>query len=91
MPFAVHHDPSHSRFEALVEGQLCVADYRRDGDVLVMTHTEVPPGLQGRGIAAALVEAALEHARRHGLRIDPRCSYVRGYMKRHPEAQSLHV
>ena len=91
MPYAIHHDPVHSRFESRVDGRLCVADYWRAGDVLVMTHTEVPHELQGRGIAAALVEAALEEARRLHLKIDPRCSYVRAYMKRHPETQSLHV
>jgi predicted GNAT family acetyltransferase len=54
-----------------------------------MTQTEVPPALGGRGIAAALVEAAFEHARTHGLKVEPWCSYVRVYLQRHPEAQPL--
>ena len=91
MTFEVLHNPAHSRFEAHVDGRLAVADYRREGDVLVMFHTEVPPQLQGRGIAAAMVESALAHARAHGLKIDPRCSYVRSYMQRHPDTLALHV
>jgi predicted GNAT family acetyltransferase len=66
---------------------LCV--YRRQGDVLLLTHTEVPPALEGRGIAAALVKAALDWARAEGLRVRPLCSYVVTYMRRHPETQDL--
>jgi predicted GNAT family acetyltransferase len=84
-PLAVHHDAVQQRFHCTVQGHLCVANYRLGNDgVMHMTHTEVHPSLQGHGIAAALVEAALAHARAHGLRIDPQCAYVRAYLQRHP-------
>lgn len=85
----VVHNTAASRFEATVEGQLCVADYRLSAGVMQMPHTFVPPQLEGRGIAAALVSTALEHARREGLRVRPSCSYVRSYIERHPEQQDL--
>ena len=91
MSLVVRHHPERSRFEAELDGALGVADYRREGDVLVMFHTEVPPALRGRGVAAAMVEAALAYAREQRLKIDPRCSYVRGYMQRHPETLALHA
>lgn len=91
MPIPVKHNAEQSRFEATVDGHLCVADYERVGDVLVMTHTLVPPPLEGRGIAGEIVGFAMEHARQHRLKIDPRCSYVRSYMRKHPDTQSLHV
>lgn len=87
--YDVTHNTAQSRFEATVEGQLCVADYRQQGRVMRMTHTGVPPQLEGRGIAAALVRAALGHAREQGLKVDPACSYVAVYMRRHPETQDL--
>jgi len=83
------HRPERSRFEASVDGRLSVCSYRRQGDVLLMTHTEVPPELQGRGIAARLVQAALDWARAEGLRVRPLCSYVAVYMRRHPQTQDL--
>jgi predicted GNAT family acetyltransferase len=86
---AVEHDASRSCFRADVEGLQCVAEYRMAGSVMQMTHTEVPPGLEGRGIAAALVREALAHAARHGLKVEPLCSYVRGYMRCHPESHAL--
>jgi uncharacterized protein len=88
-PFHVHHNIGQQRFECSLDGLLCVADYRIAGDVMHMTHTEVPPALGGRGIAAALVAAALEHARSGHLKVNPACSYVRLYMQRHPETHSL--
>ena len=89
MTLAIEHLAQRGRFQATVEGATCVADYRLQGGVMLITHTEVAPWLQGRGIAAALVQAALAHAREHGLRVNPLCSYARAYMQRHPDTQSL--
>jgi predicted GNAT family acetyltransferase len=36
-----------------------------------------------------VVKAALEHARAHGLKVRPACSYVSSYMRRHPETRDL--
>ena len=88
-PIEVRHDAQAGRFEAMVDGRLCVCEYRRDGQVLLFTHTEVPRALAGRGIAAALVGAALAWARDEGLAVRPLCSYVALYMRRHPQTQDL--
>ena len=85
----VDHNESASRFEMRVQGQLCVAVYGLIDGVMWLTHTEVPPQLQGRGHAARVVKAALDHARAHGLKVRPACSYVRSYMRRHPETRDL--
>jgi predicted GNAT family acetyltransferase len=55
----VVHDEANRRFEATVEGRLCVADYELRDGVMWMTHTVVPPAVGGRGIAAELVRVAL--------------------------------
>lgn len=88
-PVEVVHHEAASRFEAAVDGHLAVCQYRRQGELLLLTHTEVPPALEGRGIAAALVSANLAWAREQGLRVRPLCSYVDAYMRRHPETQDL--
>jgi predicted GNAT family acetyltransferase len=89
MSIEVSHNQSASRFEALVEGQLCVASYRIYGKVMMLTHTGVPHALRGRGIAAQLVQAALDHARAQGLKVRPDCSYAEAYIERHPEMLDL--
>ena len=89
MDLQIDHLPESGRFQVEVQGQLCVADYQLRGDTMLMTHTGVAPELQGHGIAAALVQAALDHARVKGFKVNPLCSYVRVYMRRHPETLSL--
>jgi predicted GNAT family acetyltransferase len=86
---SISHNAAASRFETTVDGQLCVADYHLAGSTMHMTHTYVPPALEGRGIAAALVADALVFARSGGLRVRPSCSYVAAYMRRHPETLDL--
>jgi hypothetical protein len=85
----VVHNAKASRFEATVDGNLCYAGYDRVGDVLRINHTSVPSAVAGQGVAAALVRAAFEHARENGLQVEPWCSYVRAYMKRHPETHAF--
>ncbi|ASM77695.1 acetyltransferase [Vitreoscilla filiformis] len=81
----VTHNPDAARFEARVDGLLCQAAYRLNNSVLDIYHTGVPQALEGRGIAAQLVVAALQHARANGLKVRPTCSYVAVYLRRHPE------
>ena len=88
-PFVITHNPTSNRFEATVEGRLCVLDYLPQGTVLRVHHTGVPTELEGRGIASALVQAAVDHARSNALQIVPQCSYVQVWMKRHPEYADL--
>jgi uncharacterized protein len=89
MTISISHDAQRGRFHATVQGHLCVCDYRLRDGVMHITHTEVAPELEGRGIAAMLVQTALEHAANNGLKVRPLCSYVQSYMRRYPETQSL--
>lgn len=95
MPAQISHNPAQQRFEArlsLVPGQpahLAVCEYRLNGRLLVLHHTEVPAALQGQGVAAELVAATLDWARAQGLRVRPTCSYVASYMQRHASTQDL--
>ncbi|MET0382018.1 MAG: GNAT family N-acetyltransferase [Burkholderiaceae bacterium] len=85
----IRHDRARNRFEAIVDGHLCTADYQLRGDVLWMMHTGVPETVGGRGVAARLVQAALDWAEGQGWRIEPACSYVAAYMRRHPQTLKL--
>jgi predicted GNAT family acetyltransferase len=88
-PLDIRHDTIAQRFHADVDGAEAVCVYRLAGSLMNIVHTEVPPQAEGRGIAAALVRAALAHARVLGWRVRPSCSYVRSYMRRHVDTQDL--
>jgi predicted GNAT family acetyltransferase len=85
----VEHNRAASRFEARVGTQLAVADYVLEEGRIVFTHTYVPTGLRGHGIAEKLVRAGLAFARAEGRRVVPQCSYVEVFIQRHPEFQGL--
>lgn len=89
MSLAVIHRPEAGCFEAELDGHRSECAYCRSAALLTLHHTEVPAALQGRGVAAALVAAALAWARAEGLKVRPSCSYVATYMRRHPETQDL--
>lgn len=78
-----------SRFETMVDGALCVLDYRLAGGVLAIEHVRVPDAVSGRGIAARLTAVALDAARAAGWRVTPHCSYAAAYIKRHPQYRDL--
>jgi predicted GNAT family acetyltransferase len=85
----VVHNKSKSRFEMEVGGQLAVAEYRREGDRMLFTHTEVPPQFRGHGLAERIVLFGLDVARRENLKVVPLCSYVAHVLQRHSEYQKL--
>lgn len=76
------------RYVANVEGADGIGEltYRRSApDTIVANHTGVPQSLQGKGIAAQLVERLVADARVEGFKIVPACSYVEAQRKRHPD------
>lgn len=78
------------RFEIRRDGELVgFADYHRDGDVVVLPHTEVDRAVAGRGIGGELVRAALDALRAQGVRVVPTCSFVRAFIDRHPDYADL--
>jgi predicted GNAT family acetyltransferase len=79
-------NPGNSRFEYAQDGHLAVLTYHRSGKRLVLLHTGTPHELEGHGIGGALVQAALDRARREGLTVVPKCPFARGWLERHPEA-----
>ncbi len=89
MPRTIQHNPDQHRFEYTEDGLTSVIQYQLADGVMSITHTEVPTKLEGRGIAADLTRAALDTARRDGLQVDPVCSYVQSYLRRHSEYQDL--
>ena len=78
--------PEESRYELrLGDRRIGLAAYRRRGERIAFTHTEVDPACEGRGFGSKLVHDALDDARRQGLAIVPLCSFVAHYVERHPE------
>jgi len=64
--------------------------YRKVRDGLIeVNHTRVAQEAQGRGLAGKLYRAMVEHARSHGLKVRPTCSYVIRMFERFPEDREI--
>ena len=86
---AVTHNVEGRQFEAAVDGFRALLAYRVLPDRIVFLHTEVPPPLERRGLAAKLTSTALDFARAHHLRVVPLCPYVADFLRKHSEYQDL--
>lgn len=87
----VTHNKEKERFEIDLDGKTALIDYSEQNNVIAMTHTEVPPEFEGKGVGSQLVKGALEIVRQNGKRVRPLCTFVAAYIKRHPEYNSLVV
>jgi predicted GNAT family acetyltransferase len=90
MELTVRDAPEASRYE-IVEGDrvLGLAAYERRGDTVVFLHTEVDPDAGQSGLGGMLVRGALDDVRARGGAVEPRCTFVRGWIERHPEYRDL--
>lgn len=83
----VRDNPERSRYEAVHDGEVIgFAEYDKTEDVVVFTHTVVDSGYEGKGVAGQLVRFALDAVRDEGTReVVPQCSYVKGWIAKHPD------
>jgi hypothetical protein len=85
----VRDNRAQSRFELEVEGAIAFANYRLTPSTVILTHTETPRALRGRGIASELVRGALELIRADGRKVVAGCAFVVDYLQKHPEFSDL--
>jgi predicted GNAT family acetyltransferase len=85
----VRDNTAQSRFELDVEGSTAFANYRLTPQAVIITHTETPRALRGRGIATELVAGALQIIRSDGRKVVAGCGFVADYLRKHPEFADL--
>ena len=70
--------------------ELGFVSYTDRGDAISLDHTVVHPQFQNQGVAARLVQHALDDlGATTTKRIEPRCSYVVQFLSKHPEYAAL--
>lgn len=84
-------NPSANRYEARVDDELIgLAAYVTHGNSRVFVHTEVAPAFQSFGVGGALARAAMDDVRAEGgLKVIPRCPFIKSWLDRHPEYSDL--
>lgn len=78
------------RFELRRDGAVAAySEYNLLEGSVMFTHTEVLPQYEGQGLGSRLAKFALDDVRRRGLQVVPVCTFVAGYIHRHPEYHDL--
>ena len=86
---AVRDNKALHRYELDAEGEVAFANYRLTPQAVIITHTETPRSLRGRGIASELVKGALSMIRADGQKVIAGCGFVVDYLNKHPEYRDL--
>lgn len=89
-PQIADHKERH-RYELSIGGQKAAeVVYRMHGPgTLELVHTEVQPQFEGQGLGSKIAKFALDDARSRGLKVMPSCSYIAGWIGKHPEYRAL--
>jgi predicted GNAT family acetyltransferase len=86
----VRRNDAEQRYEIVVDGMVAgIADFRLDGETVVLPHTEIDASRRGQGLGAILVQGALDDIRDSGRTVVPVCWYVAKYIEEHPQEQDL--
>lgn len=86
----VRQDEVAGRFEILVDDVVAgFADYRDAPEVRTFPHTVVSSEFGGRGLAGRMIGEALRVTKDAGLRVNPECSFVAGYITKNPDSADL--
>jgi predicted GNAT family acetyltransferase len=89
MTDAVQNNPAQKRYQLEAEGHIAATYYELSDRVITFVHTEVPPELGGKGIGSKLIKGALDQVRAAGLKVVPRCPFVKAYIEKHPDYADL--
>ncbi|MER7796737.1 GNAT family N-acetyltransferase [Microbacterium sp. NPDC096154] len=93
----VRDNPEHTRYEALIAlpdgaralaGVLVYDDSQAEG-ARTLLHTVVWEEHSGHGVGGRLASHAFADARERGVRVVPVCTFVQGWLQRHPEQADL--
>jgi uncharacterized protein len=86
----IRDNPDEHRFELSVGDEFAgFAEYVLGPGTIVFTHTVVEETWNGRGLGTRLARHVLDDARKRGLRVRPKCPFIRSYVDRHPEYRDL--
>ena len=86
----IQDHPAQHRFELTVDGVPAAhAEYNLLKQGLLFSHTEVLPAYEGQGLGSQLARFALDQVRARGVQAIPACTFIAGFIRKHPEYLDL--
>lgn len=89
----VQENAGQSRYDASTDAGVVAgfAEYEDRDGLRVFTHTEVDDAFGGQGVGSTLARGALDDVRDRGLKLKAECTFIRGWIEKHPEYEDLRV
>jgi len=90
MDWSIRDNAQDRRFE-LADGDEVAGfvEYRLRDDVVTLLHTEVDSAFSGQGLGTALARGVLDEAASRRFSVIPRCPFIAGFIREHPEYADL--
>ena len=89
MAYELTDNQDKKQYEIQVDGKTVRLEYIKTTGKIFLTHTEVPQGLEGRGLGSQIIGQVLEEVKKNDWELVPMCPFVAGYIKKHPEWKAL--
>lgn len=90
MEYIVRDNRERERYELIIEDRIVsIADYRLDGQVVVVPYVETDPELRGRGNAERLMRGMLDDLRARNRTVLPLCPFAAAFIRDHPDDGDL--
>jgi predicted GNAT family acetyltransferase len=82
--------PDAGRFEMTLDGErIGFLQYEPSAGRMVLSHVEIDPRFEGRGLGGELTKVALDEFRARGVTVVPQCPFIAHYIRAHPEYADL--
>ena len=80
----VVHNPSRSRYEIHVDGEVAgFTQYRAAPDAVDFVHTEIDDAYEGQGLGSQLARGAVDDVRAKGQKVIATCPFIKGWLAKH--------
>ncbi|GAB3523249.1 GNAT family N-acetyltransferase [Emticicia fontis] len=79
----VKHQPDDNLFLINIGNDMAYQEYIKKQDEIIITHTEVPRELEGKGLGSLLAKNALQYAEENNLKLNPLCPFMAAYVRKH--------
>jgi predicted GNAT family acetyltransferase len=86
----LRNNADRHRFEAIDGGKVAGrVEYNVLTNAVMLTHTEVEPEYEGKGVGGFLARETLAAIRAQGKRVIPACPFIAAYLRKHRELLDL--
>jgi predicted GNAT family acetyltransferase len=87
---SVRDNREANQYEIVVDDKVAgLVQYKRDGDVVNMVHTEIDDAYEGQGLGSKLARGALDLVRADGGKVIPSCPFIKGWIDKHEDYADL--